>query len=96
MSVTTKRSRKGVIMTRVVHVPISELYFCLNFEAQSNPENHVTPKSLTCYRKLVIQGHLTLSRYQFIPNSYFSGRIISFFKIFSYLRYVKQAILKRS
>ena len=32
-------------------------------------------------RKLVIQGHLTSSRYQFIPSSYFSGRIISFFPI---------------
>ena len=47
---------------------------------------------MTNYGKLIIQGHLTSSRYQFISNSNLSGRIISFF---SYLRNVKHVILKR-
>ena len=67
------------------------MYFWRNFDAQSNPENHVTPTKFDMLWKAFNQGHLTSSRNQFMPNSNFSGRIISFF---SYLRNVKHAILK--
>ena len=53
-------------------------------------------RKTTWNRKLVIWGHLTSSRYQFMPISNFSGRIISFLSIFPYLRNVKHAISKRN
>ena len=63
------------------------VFLPLNFKAKSIEENHVTPTKfdiqfVTCYRKLVLQGHLTPSRYQFMPSSNFSGRIVSFLSFF--------------
>ena len=58
---------------------MSVLYLKLNFEAQSNLKNHVTPTKYDMLYKACNQGHWTSSRNQFITRSNFSGRIISFF-----------------
>ena len=41
---------------------ISLMYFWLNFEAQSNPENHVTPTKFDMLWKACNKSHLTSSR----------------------------------
>ena len=61
--------------------PILVIYFASSLRLKANQKTTWPQQSLTCYRKLVIQGHLTSSRYQFMPSSNFSGRIISFFPI---------------
>ena len=71
--------------------------FCLwTLRPNASKKTMLPQQSLTYYWKLVVQGHLTSSRYQFMPSSNFSGRIVSLLSIFSYIRNGKRAILTRS
>ena len=74
-------------MIRVVHVQ----YLC------NGPQKTTWPKqNLSCYRKLVIQGHLTSSRYQFMPSSFWTDYLF-FFKFFPIsVTFWNHAVLKRS